>query len=435
MRRGRQSRASRWRSFPSLGETAMSGSPAVAASVSPCVSAAAGATNRSSTYRSTRSASAPLTWPSMRPPPPLGKVLLVASGGAARRRKMGYQLPPMTSFDFDRAPDRRGGDSIKWNRYADRDVLPLWVADMDFAAPSPSLTEAVLAHLAGECGWAVEPGWIVWLPGLVTGLNVACRAVEGGAFTATPVYPPFLHAPAALTTAPLRRGAARWEWDLPAVEAALRPETRLFLLCHPHNPVGRAWDEAELAALAELAERRDLTVCSDEIHAGLLLEPGRRRRPFAALSPEAARRSITLLAPSKTYNLPGLGCALAVIPDAGLRGRFRRAMAGIVPHVNVLGLVACEAALRHGGPWHRALLEYLRGNRARVLAAVSAMPGLVTTPVEATYLAWIDARGAGLPDPHRAFEAAGVGLSDGKDFDRGDGCRGFVRLNFGCTRA
>jgi cystathionine beta-lyase len=293
----------------------------------------------------------------------------------------------------------------------------------------------VRAHLAEEYAWEIEPGWLVWLPGLVTGLNVACRAVDGGAFTATPVYPPFLSAPASLSTAPLRRGAARWEWDLPAVEAALAPGTRLFLLCHPHNPVGRLWDDAELAAIADLAARHDLVVCSDEIHAGLVLEPGRRHRPFATTSPDAARRSITLLAPSKTFNLPGLGCAFAVIPDAALRGRFKRVMAGIVPHVNVLGLTACEAALRDGGPWRRALVEHLRGNRDRVREAVAGMPGLSTTPVEATYLAWIDARGGGLGAPHRAFEEAGVGLSDGADFGRGDAYRGFVRLNFGCTRA
>ena len=360
------------------------------------------------------------------------------------------------SFDFDHPPDRRGTDSVKWGRYAGRDVLPLWVADMDFpsppavvetlrrrvehgifgyAAPWPSLVEAVVEDLAHQHGWSVDPAWLVWLPGLVTGLNVACRAVPGGAFTAVPVYPPFLTAPARLVTAPLVRGASRWEWDLPAVEAALGPDVRLFLLCHPHNPVGRSWDEAELRALAELAERRDLVVCSDEIHAGLVLEPGRRHRPFATISPEAARRTITLLAPSKTYNLPGLGCAFAVIPDPGLRGRFRRAMDGIVPHVNVLGLVACEAALRAGGEWHRALLDYLRGNRERVLAAVEAIPGLRTTPVEATYLAWIDAAGTGLEAPQRALEAAGVGLSDGAEFGPGDAYRSYVRLNFGCPRA
>jgi cystathionine beta-lyase len=359
-------------------------------------------------------------------------------------------------FDFDASPDRRGGDSIKWNRYAGRDVLPLWVADMDFpappavveslrrrvehgvfgyAAPRPSLVEAVVEYLARAHGWAIEPGWLVWLPGLVSGLNVVSRAVEGAAFTATPIYPPFLSAPSRLVHAPLRRGATRWEWDLPAVEAALSPEVKLFLLCHPHNPVGRVWDEAELAALADLAARRDLVVCSDEIHAGLVLDGGARHRPFATISPEAARRSITLMAPSKTFNLPGLGCAFAVIPDPGLLGRFRRAMDGIVPHVNALGLVACEAALRDGWEWHAALVEYLRGNRDRVLAAVQAIPGLRTTPVEATYLAWIDARDTGIRSVQPHLEAAGVGLSEGADFGPGETYRGFLRLNFGCTRA
>ena len=360
------------------------------------------------------------------------------------------------AFDFDHAPDRRGGDSIKWSRYAGRDILPLWVADLDFAVapeilaalhrridhgvfgyggPWPSLVEAVQEHLRSEYAWTVEADWLVWLPGLVTGLNVACRAVGGAAFTATPIYPPFLSAPQALVTAPLQQDGARFTWDLPAVEAALTPETRLFLLCHPHNPVGRAWDEAELSALDALAERRGLVVCSDEIHCGLVLDEGRRHRPYATLSPGAARRSITLMAPSKTFNLPGLGCAFAVIPDPPLRARFRRAMAGIVPHVNLLGLVACEAALRHGGPWQAALLAYLRGNRDRVQAVVAATPGLRMTPVEATYLAWIDARGSGLTRPAAAFEAAGVGLSDGRDFGPGDQYQGFVRLNFGCTRA
>lgn len=359
-------------------------------------------------------------------------------------------------FEFDHPPERRGTDSVKWGRYAGRDVLPLWVADMDFAvAPPivealqrrvahgvfgyaelwPSLVEATVEHLESEYAWRVDPAWLVWLPGVVSGLHVAGRAVGGGAFTATPVYPPFLTAAERLATAPLRRGAARWEWDLPAVEAALDPETRLFMLCHPHNPVGRAWDESELRALDDLAARRGLIVCSDEIHCGLLLDEGRRHRPWATLSPEAAARSITLMAPSKTFNLPGLGCAFAVIPDDGLRRRFRRAMRGIVPHVNLLGLVACEAAFRDGGAWHRALLDYLRGNRERVRAAVAAEPGLRTTPVEATCLAWIDARGTGLARPQAHFEAFGLGLSDGRDFGPRGLSEGFVRLNFGCSRA
>lgn len=356
---------------------------------------------------------------------------------------------------FDRVIDRRGGDSIKWNRYAGRDVLPLWVADMDFAAPPavaealharvaqgvfgypapwPGLVEAVVGHLDAMYGWSVQPEWIVWLPGLVTGLNVACRAVEGDVLTATPVYPPFLSAPRlsgrALHAVGLIERDGLWQWDWDALEAAA-PATRLLLLCHPHNPVGRCWHAEELARLAVLAERHDWIVCSDEIHCDLILDPERRHLPFACLGPEAAGRSITLMAPSKTFNIPGLGCAFAVIPDAALRRRFAATARGIVPDVNILGLVACEAAYRHGGAWRQELVQTLAANRDRVEAAVADLPGLSMTHVEATYLAWIDARGLGLDHPARHFEVHGLGLSDGADF----GSPGWVRLNFGCPPA
>ncbi|WP_153147106.1 MalY/PatB family protein [Dechloromonas sp. H13] len=357
---------------------------------------------------------------------------------------------------FDAPPDRRDSDSIKWGKYAGRDILPLWVADMDFAAPpavvdalqrriahgvfgyggpSPALVESVLAHLDDEYGWAIEPQWIVWLPGLVTGLNVACRAVDGEVLTATPVYPPFLSAPRfsgrKLNRVELACRGGRWQWDKNALQNASTAATRLFLLCHPHNPVGRCWSTDELRDLAAFAEANDLIVCSDEIHCGLILDADKRHIPFASLSPEAAKRSITLMAPSKTYNIPGLGCAFAVIPDAALRRRFLRAMDGIVPHVNVLGFAACEAAYRDCGDWHRELIAYLAGNRDLVAAAVDAENGAKMSPVEATYLAWIDVRELGLADPARHFEAHGLGLSDGTDF----GAPGWMRLNFGCARA
>ncbi len=357
---------------------------------------------------------------------------------------------------FDHPIDRRNSDSIKWGKYAGRDVLPLWVADMDFAAPPavvatlserighgvfgyghpwPSLTESVLAHLASEYSWTIEAEWIVWLPGLVTGLNVACRAVDGDVLTATPIYPPFLSAPRfsgrELHRVELACRDGQWQWDMPAMQAACPAPTRLFLLCHPHNPVGRCWNREELDELATFAEERDLIVCSDEIHCGLILDADRRHIPFASLSPEAAQRSITLMAPSKTFNIPGLGCAFAVIPDAALRRRFLHAMDGIVPHVNVLGLAACEAAYRDCTDWHRELIAYLAGNRDRVEAAVAAIPRVGMTHVEATYLAWIDVRALGLAKPAAHFEAHGLGLSDGADF----GHPGWLRLNFGCPRA
>lgn len=357
---------------------------------------------------------------------------------------------------FDAPVERRGSDSVKWGRYAGRDVLPLWVADMDFAAPPavldalrrrvdhgvfgyaqpwPSLTESVLTHLENEYGWAVDPDWLVWLPGLVSGLNVACRSVDGAVLTAAPIYPPFLSAPRlsgrTLQRADLACAGGRWQWDETALAAASTADTRLFLLCHPHNPVGRCWHRDELQALADFAAARDLVVCSDEIHCGLILDENRRHIPFASLSADAARRTITLMAPSKTFNVPGLGCAFAVIADPALRRRFLRAMDGVVPHPNVLGLAACEAAYRDCAGWHGELLAYLRGNRDRVQATVDGLPGVEMTPVEATYLAWIDVRGLGLAAPAAHFEAHGLGLSDGRDF----GAPGWLRLNFGCPRA
>ncbi|MCG2575736.1 PatB family C-S lyase [Dechloromonas sp. XY25] len=357
---------------------------------------------------------------------------------------------------FAAAIDRRDSDSIKWGKYAGRDILPLWVADMDFAAPPavlaalhrriehgvfgyggpwPSLTESVLAHLESEYGWTIAPEWLVWLPGLVSGLNVACRAVDGEVLTATPIYPPFLSAPhfsgRKLNRVALSCTDNRWQWDMGALQQATSAATKLFLLCHPHNPVGRCWNRDELLALAEHAEANDLVVCSDEIHCGLILDADKRHIPFASLSPEIAQRTITLMAPSKTFNIPGLGCAFAVIANPALRRRFEQAMHGIVPHVNVLGLAACEAAYRDSGDWHRELLAYLAGNRARLAEVVAGLSGVSMAPVEATYLAWLDVRALKLAKPAAHFEAHGLGLSDGADF----GAPGWLRLNFGCPRA
>jgi cystathionine beta-lyase len=363
-----------------------------------------------------------------------------------------------TGFDFDTPIDRRHTASEKWDKYRGRDIIPLWVADMDFrsppailealharvehgvfgyTAPPSTLVSAVVAHLHDQYGWTIDPGWLVWLPGLVCGLNVACRAVgSAGAevMTSTPIYPPFMTAPTlsgrVTLKVPLRQNGPRWEMDLDALEQALTTRTRLFLLCNPHNPTGRVWTETELTGLAELAARHNLIICSDEIHAGLILDSDKRHLPLALLSPEIARRAITLHAPSKTFNIPGLGCSFAVISDPVLRQSFQRAMAGIVPHVNLLGYAATEAAYRFGEPWRRELIAYLRSNRDLLLRAVADMPGVSVTPVEATYLAWIDTRESDIAHPAAFFEAAGVGLSDGAAF----GLPGFVRLNFGCPR-
>jgi cysteine-S-conjugate beta-lyase len=363
------------------------------------------------------------------------------------------------SFDFDEVVDRRGTASEKWDKYRGRDIIPLWVADMDFRSPPAviqalhervshgvfgytaapeGLVQAVIDSLGSEFGWQIEKEWITWLPGLVTGLNVTCRAVGAPGdevITFTPVYPPFMSAPPLsgriAIKVPLKEEAGRWGLDLEALEGAVTQRTTLLMLCSPHNPVGRVWSPQELASLAEFAERHDLVICSDEIHCGLVLDETVRHVPIATLSEETARRTITLLAPSKTFNVPGLGCSFAVISDDRLRRSFRKAMGRIVPHVNLLGYTAAEAAYRDGEEWRRALLDYLRGNRDLVAREVASMQGLQVSHVEATYLSWIDVRETGIEDPVRFFEEAGVGLSGGEDF----GLAGFVRLNFGCARS
>lgn len=362
-------------------------------------------------------------------------------------------------YDFDTVIDRRNTGSEKWDKYAGRDIIPLWVADMDFRSPpaviaalqariehgvfgyshpTPSLVEAVQEHLQRDFNWRIEGEWIVWLPGLVCGLNVLCKAIgaEGDeVLTFTPVYPPFMSAPPLngrnTVKVPLQCVDGRWVADLEALEQSITQRSKLLLLCSPHNPVGRAWSREELQQFADLAERHDLVLGSDEIHAGLILDAGTPHIPIATLSPAIARRTITLLAPSKTYNIPGLGCSFAVISDPALRKRFIRAAGRIVPHVNTLGFIAAEAAYRQGEEWRRQLVAYLRANRDLLVTEINTIPGLTMTHVEATYLAWIDTRATGIEDPGKFFEAAGVGLSDGADF----GAPGFVRLNFGCRRA
>jgi cystathionine beta-lyase len=362
-------------------------------------------------------------------------------------------------IDFDSLRDRTQTGSFKWDKYAGRDVIPLWVADMDFPSPPvviealhrrvehgifgygqapPGAEAAVLDMLQREYGWEVQPEWLLWLPGLVTGLNVLCRAVGARGdhvATFTPVYPPFLSAPILaekeVLRVPLDHSGNRWHLNASRLETLLTPRTHLLLLCSPHNPVGRVWSPDELAAVADVATRHDLVIGSDEIHAGLVLEENIRHLPLAVLAPEVAERTVTLMAPSKTFNLPGLSCSFAIISNRELRSAFCRAMDGIVPHVNVLGYVATQAAYEYGEPWRQALLSYLRGNRDLVEQAVHCMPGLSMAPVEATYLAWIDARGCGVANPAALFEQGGVGLSSGTPFDG----PGFVRLNFGCPRA
>jgi cystathionine beta-lyase len=369
------------------------------------------------------------------------------------------------SFDFDTLPDRRGTDSQKWQKYAGRDVLPMWVADTDFpvapaitealrhrvehaifgyARPVKATVDAVVEMFRQRHGWEIHPAWIVWLPGLVVGLNVTAQAfAERGdeVLTLTPVYPPFITAPRNSGRVPiqisfvLNAKKGGWEIDWDALEQAVTPRTKLFFLCNPHNPLSRVWRRDELVRLGEFCVRHNLVLCSDEIHCDLILDPALPHVCTASLGGEIAQRTVTLTAPSKTYNIAGLGTSLAVIPDATLRAQFVRATAGVVAEVTPLGYAACEAAYRDGEPWRQEMLGYLRANRDLLVDFVAReMPGVtIEAPIEATYLAWLNVAALQLPDPIAHFEAHGVGLSDGAFFASKPGRH--VRLNFGCARA
>jgi cystathionine beta-lyase len=362
------------------------------------------------------------------------------------------------SFDFDKVFDRHRTDSLKWDKYKGRDVIPMWVADMDFHSPDPvldglhkrvdhgifgytvapdELVQVVVARMWEKYKWKVEPSWIIWLPGVVPALHLACLAFGDDGdevLTFTPVYPPFLTAPSLcrrqLKPIPLLRQAGRYTMDAERLKSGITPRSKVLLLCNPHNPVGRRYDQQELSDIAEVCVAHNVMICSDEIHCDLILD-GQNHIPTASLSPEISAHTITLMAPSKTFNTPGLNCAFAIIENKDLRTRFRQARKGIVPNVNALGFSACLAAYRDCEPWRMALIDYLMGNNDLVYKTVNEeIPGLSMDDVQATYLAWINVTELGLSDPVRFFESAGVGLSDGRDY----GGEGYVRLNFGCPR-
>jgi cystathionine beta-lyase len=368
------------------------------------------------------------------------------------------------TYDFDRIIDRRSTGCAKWLDY-DEDVLPLWVADMDFASPEPivaalrdraacgvfgygsepaSLRSVIAEHLLHLYGWSVAPEALVFVPGLVAGLNLATQAVTSpgdGVLVQTPVYFPFLSLPGnagctldQMRLTPVENGS--YEIDMGLFEATITDRTGIFILCNPHNPVGRVFQRHELEQMAEICLRNDLVICSDEIHCDLVF-PGSHHVPIATLDRDIAQRTITLMAPSKTYNVAGLHSSVAIIENPELRKKFERARRGLVSErLNVFAYTAILAAYRSGQPWLDELLRYLEANRDYLLDYVSTrLPGVSMWNPEGTYLAWLDCESADLPgNPHRFFlDRARVALNDGPTFGRGG--EGFVRLNFACPRS
>lgn len=363
------------------------------------------------------------------------------------------------NYDFNAPVDRSGTHSSRWEKYVGQDVIPLWVADTDFRAPPeviealhrrvehgifgyttppPELRELLVERMARLYNWEVRPEWIVYLPGVVSALYMAANRLTAPGehmLSPSPVYYHLFRAaqsaPRAWTQVPVVLERGRWVWDETRLAAAVRPESRLMMLCNPHNPGGTIFRRDELERLAAFALKHGLTVCSDEIHCDLLLDEGKPHIPIASLSPEISRRTVTVMAPSKTFNIAGSGVAFAIMEDAAMRTAFSFDLKKTVHDAPLFAYEAAVAAYRAGGPWLAAQLEYLRGNSAVVESTVKRLPGVETAHIEATYLSWIDCSGLGVADPHALFLKHGLGLSPGADF----GAPQFVRLNFGTQRA
>ncbi|MBI0539483.1 pyridoxal phosphate-dependent aminotransferase [Roseomonas sp. KE2513] len=376
---------------------------------------------------------------------------------------------------FDEVVDRKASNSLKWScshrllaaDEAAADPLPMWVADMDFRAPQPvvdaleaTVRQGIFGYLGGATqsylravtgwqgkrfGWDVSPDWVVPTSGIITTLKTAIQAFSAPGDTVLiqpPVYGHFhgdvLLNGRHLALAPLVRAGRRYRFDEKVFEAAILPNTKLFILSHPHNPTGNVWSEEELRTMGEICLRHGILVISDEIHQDLIMASAQRHIPFASLGDDFAQNSITCTAPSKTFNLPGLQCANVFVPNPRLRGELRRQIErNTAGHVNTLGLVAAEAAYAHGEPWLEALLAYLRNNHAYFASAFEdSNTGIEVLPTDSLYLAWMDCRQLGMDaatlDRFMLTEAR-VWLDKGQKF--GLEGHGYMRANLGCPRA
>ena len=364
-------------------------------------------------------------------------------------------------YDFDQVVERKGTDSIKWQRYGN-EVIPLWVADMDFVSPEPiikalhervdhrvfgyagpgkELISVIQERLKKLYGWDVLAEHIVFVPGVVTGLNLAYQLFADpgdGILVQPPVYSHFITDPVirsrTLVDPPLIKKGNTYEIDFDTFEKTITSRTRIYVLCNPHNPVGRVFRTDELERLADICIRNNILICADEIHCDLLY-PGYQHIPIATLGNEVAERTITFMSPSKTFNLAGLKCSFAIISNPLLREAWVRGSEGLIPHVNIMGLTAALAGFKDGQDWLDQCLSYLRSNRDFLVEYVrEKLPSISMTRMEGTYLAWLDCTKSGIRgNPFYFFLREGkVALNDGAEC--GKGGEGFVRLNFACPR-
>ena len=370
--------------------------------------------------------------------------------------------------DFDKAIRMRIFESWKW-KHCDENIHPLWIADMDFKAPEPilqaveervnhgvfgyaieppELREVITQRLWELYNWPVSPEELVFLSGVMCGINLASRIFArpgDGVLLQTPGYDSILEVPvnSGLTTDEselIRDVNGNYQIDFDSFNNAITDRTRLFILCNPHNPVGRVFSRQELAQMSKICLRNNLIICSDEIHCDIVYE-GHKHIPIASLDPEIASATITLMSPGKTFNIPALRCAFAIIQNPDLRKRFELAKRGIIPGPDALGYVAALYAYRSCQSWLNELLSYLKSNRDFLSSTIQEkFPDFRFYPSEATFLAWIDYSQTGISQEvfnkrfdRFFYEEAKVAVYNGQFF--GQAGKGFIRLNFGCPRS
>ncbi len=361
-------------------------------------------------------------------------------------------------MSFDRIISRVATESLKWDKYRDSDILPMWVADMDFEIAAPihaalkarmehpvfgytvapdGLKQSIISFLDEQYGWKVEADWLLYIPGVVAGLAASCRAYcnDGDDIMVNPpIYHHFYDSHEdkrqRLVKVPLHKVGERWTYNIDAMKAACTDAMSMIMMCTPHNPTGTVFTVDELQAVAEMCRDNNMTMISDEIHCDLVIDRSVKHVPTAVACPEHADNIVTLMSGSKTWNLAGLNCSFAIISNKTLRDKFTKACQSTVPHVSPLAYVATEAAYRDGEVWRQELLDYLAGNYQALSEAMPRLPGLKLESLQATYLAWIDASDLGLDNTQGFFEERGVGLSSGEQFGQPQ----FIRLNFACPR-
>ncbi len=363
-------------------------------------------------------------------------------------------------YNFDEIIPRHNTDSFKWDFFNDpQEVIPMPVADMDFRCP-PAVLDALKSvadhgimgysfvpkelkdiftdRMKNLYNWKIENEWQVWIPGLVPGLTATCKSVGnfGDAVLSTiPVYGPFHLAPSwagkNLQTVLLKEENNRYTFDFEAIKKAITPETKVFLLCNPYNPAGTVFTKEELSELANICNERKVVICADEIHCDLILNNSKKHIPIASLDEQTAMNTITLQAPSKTFNIAGLGCSVAIIPNEELRQNFIKAKSGMFPELNRFGIRSAIAAYRDSEDWRLELISYLKANHDFLYERINNIKGLKMNALEATYLAWIDAKDLGIENIQKKLLEAGVRVNAGEMF-LGEG---FFRLNFGCPKS